>query len=424
MLPSIRKASASGNSTQQTARVAPHCCRCPASKAAAAARAARQRRRRRRRQAFPHVASSGSISRKVDQLIPIISIRRRRLHHPGPFTPPSHRRWPRLARDLWPYSRCRPLAIMVHIPVLKIDVPDPDISALLPAALGAAIGALTAAYDALTGFLHPLPPGGAALYDAEAVAVLPREIRKARKRIRERRIDDPDKQSSELEEAAFAYYRRMIRTGWAGFSDEDPEDASFRRLTQAEAPGLLPQREAGSAAGKRGLPPQPLAATSPGRSRGQGPSAVTDSAQRSESGADVVQGGDGRVSSAATPGGAAAVISRGELPASPERLASLPGAGQRVVVTSAAGGAGLALGVGLVRLGALLAKLRRGSKRQAGRGGGAVAKGVQRRGSLGSGPSGRGSEGIGTGGGAGGLRQSGATRQQQAGRSRRQGASS
>ncbi|KAI8471293.1 MAG: hypothetical protein J3K34DRAFT_392967 [Monoraphidium minutum] len=162
---------------------------------------------------------------------------------------------------------------MVHIPVLKIDVPDPDISALLPAAITLAVGALTALHDAVSDWLRPLSPEARALYEAGRVAALPREVRAARKRVRERRIDDADKQSSELEEAAFAYYRRMIRTNWVGASDEGIEDASFRRLAAPARRGeqLQIEFDERTLGATRGMP---LPAPAPSPSDAPAPAAV------------------------------------------------------------------------------------------------------------------------------------------------------
>jgi hypothetical protein len=223
---------------------------------------------------------------------------------------------------------------MVHIPVLKIDVPDPDISSLLPAAASAAIGALTSLHDAVRTFLHPLPAEAAAAYEEAEIAALPRELRKARKRIAARRIEDVDKQSSELEEAAFAFYRRMLRTNAAGLSDEDLEDAAWRRMLApaqlgegADANAVLAATAAAGAASAEyaAAPPQLLVAAA---------EAVASACAADEG-----------------PSGAAIV---------------LPGHPQRVAVASAAGGMGLALGVGLVRLAAMAAHLRRRGRRRAG----------------------------------------------------------
>jgi hypothetical protein len=222
---------------------------------------------------------------------------------------------------------------MVHIPVLKIDVPDPDISSLLPAAASVAISALTSLHDAAGAFLHPLPPEAAAAYEEAEVAALPRELRKARKRIAARRIEDVEKQSSELEEAAFAFYRRMLRTNAAGLSDEDLEDAAWRRMLApprhgegADADAVLAAAAAARAANAEDAtaPPQLLVAAAEAASPG-----VADE----------------------RPSGAAII---------------LPGRPQRVAVASAVGAVGLALGVGLVRLAALAAHLRRSSRSRAG----------------------------------------------------------
>ncbi|KIY99439.1 hypothetical protein MNEG_8524 [Monoraphidium neglectum] len=198
---------------------------------------------------------------------------------------------------------------MVHIPILKIDVPDPDISALLPATVALAINVLTAVHDALSDFLRPLSPDARELYEHARVAALPREIRKARKRIRDRRIEDVDKQSSELEEAGFSFYRRMIRTNWVGHRDEGVEDASFRRLMTAARPG-----DAAVGASGSGWEDGNLLQVQDHGQRSQQQWRRQQQQQQQQHDGDV----------------------------------TLPGRAQRAVVTSVAGSVGLVIGMGLV----------------------------------------------------------------------------
>lgn len=259
---------------------------------------------------------------------------------------------------------------MVHIPVLKIDVPDPDISALIPATITLAINALTAIHDAVDDFLHPLSPEAQAVYDQEKISALPREVRKARKRIRERRVQDVDKQSSEIEEAAFAFYRRMIRTNWVGYSDEDLEDTTFRRMVVPDQPAeevqstLDAQLQAATEAA--GMPLQVVGAA--GTSMGAaGVTAGELTAQQDE------------VEAANMAGGSAAGALQQHV-----ADVSLPSRTQRAVFTSAAGTAGMVLGVGLMRLVSLLARARSGGRQRGRRTAGPSTKGAQRRTSAGS----------------------------------------
>ena len=235
-------------------------------------------------------------------------------------------------------------ASMVHIPILKVDVPDPDIASLLPAAATATLSALTALHDAVAGVLRPLPPAAAALYEGEAVAALPREVRAARKRIRARRIDDEDKQSSELEEAAFAYYRRMIRTNWVGYSDEASEDTALRRLTAPGLPGL--QADARAAAATRAGDRRVGKAGQDAASAAMDGLAMPAASLQAESVCDQTVGAG----------------TRPHAVHQPEAAAHAPGLVQRAVVPPVAAAAGLALGAGIVRLAALLSSLRRRGK--------------------------------------------------------------
>jgi hypothetical protein len=280
---------------------------------------------------------------------------------------------------------------MVHIPILKIDVPDPDISALLPATVALAINVLTAVHDALSDFLRPLSPDARELYEHARVAALPREIRKARKRIRDRRIEDVDKQSSELEEAGFSFYRRMIRTNWVGHRDEGVEDASFRRLMTAARPGEQLQNDfyAGalcSAAGL-GLPLQAFGAGT------LGDAAVGASGSGWE---------DGNLLQVQDHGQRSQQQWRRQQQQQQQQHdgdVTLPGRAQRAVVTSVAGSVGLVIGMGLVRISAVLARVRSRAQRRAGRVARAAPKKGQRR-SLAPGSTAR---AIGGGGGSSGA---------------------
>lgn len=284
---------------------------------------------------------------------------------------------------------------MVHIPFLKIDVPDPDISALIPATISLAVNFVAAIHDAIDNFLHPLSPDARELYERKCISALPKEFRKARKRIKERRIVDPDKQSSELEEAGFAYYRRMIRTNWVGYTDEDMEDATFRRLVTAGRPGEELQRAFDAAtleaALEEGLPSQMVVGDS-AAVVAAGAAAATLGHEMGEQHQELQQ----QAQDAAT----AAGTSRAQRCRAAPGQVSLPGCAQRVVLTSATSGAGLALGVGVVRLVALLAKVRAGGKRRSGKRGGAAAKGGHRRVSAASSGRGRNSAGGGASGSA------------------------
>jgi len=96
---------------------------------------------------------------------------------------------------------------MVYVPILKIDLPEPRLQELLPGLVTAVLGACTLAFDAVYDFLQPLPPEGQDLLYAATITHLPKEFRRARRRIVELGIRDEDKVSEELETAAFNFYR-------------------------------------------------------------------------------------------------------------------------------------------------------------------------------------------------------------------------
>lgn len=123
---------------------------------------------------------------------------------------------------------------MVHVPILKIEIPEPRLSTLIPGVVEALVRALTAIYDFADDLIRPLTPEQQAEYDAAVIASLPIEHRIVRKRIVERNVTDMQQISEELEEATHAYYRRSIRESLAGFPDETAEDANWRRLVVPE----------------------------------------------------------------------------------------------------------------------------------------------------------------------------------------------
>lgn len=96
---------------------------------------------------------------------------------------------------------------MVYVPILKIDLPEPRLQELLPGLVTALLGACTLAFDAVYDLLHPLPPEGEEMLYAATIMHLPKEFRRARKRVVELDIRDEDKVSEELETAGYNFYR-------------------------------------------------------------------------------------------------------------------------------------------------------------------------------------------------------------------------
>lgn len=96
---------------------------------------------------------------------------------------------------------------MVHIPILKIDVPEPSIQELLPGLVHLLINSCTRVFDMVHDYLRPLTPEQEMDLYSLQVAHLPREFRLARKKVLENNIVDPDKMSEEFEDAGYAYYR-------------------------------------------------------------------------------------------------------------------------------------------------------------------------------------------------------------------------
>jgi hypothetical protein len=124
---------------------------------------------------------------------------------------------------------------MVYVPILKIELPEPSIAELIPATVRFVVNAATAVYDSVDTYLRPMPAEEAAMARAVILGSIPIEYRKARKRLLERGEEDTEKISEELEDAGFAFYRRSMREAMAGYSDEEPADTGIRRLADASS---------------------------------------------------------------------------------------------------------------------------------------------------------------------------------------------
>lgn len=96
---------------------------------------------------------------------------------------------------------------MVHVPFLKVDLPEPRLQEILPGLVHFAVITCTHAFDAVHDFLRPLSTEQKAEVYMKSITHLPREFRLARKKLVENGVEDEDKMSEELEDAAFAFYR-------------------------------------------------------------------------------------------------------------------------------------------------------------------------------------------------------------------------
>ena len=225
---------------------------------------------------------------------------------------------------------------MVHVPILKIDIPEPRLTDLIPSTIELIINTLTSIHDRVDDFINPVPPEHAELFSELAVGAIPREFRKARKRLIEKKEKDEAKISEELEDATFAYYRRSMRESWVGYSDELPEEVGFRRLIDGDSPSQEVRDRYEFEQEQRllddGLPPAMEA---------------------------LLFRADSEVPASADAEAAQPV----EQPADEEEI-RLASRRHQLATTTAVGGAGAVLGIGALRLLQLIRKLsKRGSKK-------------------------------------------------------------
>ncbi|KAG1665427.1 hypothetical protein FOA52_005769 [Chlamydomonas sp. UWO 241] len=119
---------------------------------------------------------------------------------------------------------------MVHIPFLNIEVGEVRLAELIPDVVEGGVRLCTRAMDAGMRATHPLPPVIEEALVEEVLENYPREIKRVLLRAGEGKHKDEDGLSSEIEEASYAFYRRMIRTSCVGDTEEDQEDVTAYKL--------------------------------------------------------------------------------------------------------------------------------------------------------------------------------------------------
>jgi len=119
---------------------------------------------------------------------------------------------------------------MVHIPFLNIEVPEIKLALLVPELVINAVRLCTHIFDGIMNITHPICSEDEEEYADLVLSSYPREFNKVFRRGLEGRHKNEDQLSSEMEDAAFDYYRRMIRTAVEGATDEDLEDVTAYNL--------------------------------------------------------------------------------------------------------------------------------------------------------------------------------------------------
>lgn len=88
----------------------------------------------------------------------------------------------------------------------------------------------TKALDAALRVTHPLPAEVEEALVEDVLESYPREVKKVLHRGGQGKHKNEDQLSSELDEAMYGFYRRMIRTAAVGDSEEDQEDVTAYKL--------------------------------------------------------------------------------------------------------------------------------------------------------------------------------------------------
>lgn len=130
---------------------------------------------------------------------------------------------------------------MVHVPFLGLDLPEPRLGHLIPDAIDTVIRGTSKALEHAQELIDPPAPGEAEAAQADFEASIPREFDRVRRRQAEGRIVNDEQLSSELEDASFDWYRRLLRTSVLGATDEGTDDVAERRLGLGGQPSMQQQ---------------------------------------------------------------------------------------------------------------------------------------------------------------------------------------
>lgn len=119
---------------------------------------------------------------------------------------------------------------MVYVPFLNVELPEPKLVVIIPNAVSALLGCTGKVLEYGKDVLYPPSEADLKAYERSFEAGIPREFDRIRKRYAEGKILDDEMFSSEMEDASFDWYRRMLRTSAIGATDEDTEDVAARKL--------------------------------------------------------------------------------------------------------------------------------------------------------------------------------------------------
>lgn len=119
---------------------------------------------------------------------------------------------------------------MVHVPFLGIDLPEPRLVHVIPDTVNALVICTSRALEEAHYLLSPASADDVKSHNEAFEKAMPREYDRVRKRYAEGKIVNSEQLSSELEDASFDWYRRMLRTDVIGATDEQQEDLSARKL--------------------------------------------------------------------------------------------------------------------------------------------------------------------------------------------------
>lgn len=120
---------------------------------------------------------------------------------------------------------------VVRIPFFNVDVPQPTVQKIVPKMMSIVIRACTHAVDGAIAFAHPQPVEVDVLFSHHALRSMPKEMHQVlKKNMNNEEEKNSEELSSEVVDASFAFYRRMLRTAIVGETDEEFEDVTAAKL--------------------------------------------------------------------------------------------------------------------------------------------------------------------------------------------------
>ncbi len=119
---------------------------------------------------------------------------------------------------------------MLVLRACAAEFPEPRILEIVPDTIVTVLRLCSRILDAVTDAVYPLTPEQSEMLMQVEVSAIPREFARVIQRQEEGKIKNEEQLSSELEDASFDYYRRLLRSGTVGATDEAEDEFMSKQL--------------------------------------------------------------------------------------------------------------------------------------------------------------------------------------------------